>query len=113
MLRWTLGLTRWDQVMNEDVRKTMGVPPIMEKMREARLRWYGHVVRSEEESIAKRALCLNMEGKRPRGRPKKRWMYRMKEDMKHDNVAPDDALDRKEWRAICRKADPALRRAKR
>ncbi len=99
--------------MNEDVRKTMGVPPIMEKMREARLRWYGHVVRSEEESIAKRALCLNMEGKRPRGRPKKRWMDRMKEDMKHDNVAPDDALDRKEWRAICRKADPALRRAKR
>ncbi len=33
MLRWTLGLTRCDQVKNEDVRKTMGVAPIMEKMR--------------------------------------------------------------------------------
>lgn len=63
MLRWTLGLTRWDQVMNEDVRKTMGVTPITEKMREARLRWYGHVVRSEEESVAKRAMRLNPEGK--------------------------------------------------
>ncbi len=51
MLRWTLGLTRWDQVKNEDVRKTMGVAPIMER--------YGHVIRSEEESIAKRALRLS------------------------------------------------------
>ncbi len=98
MLRWTLGLTRWDQVKNEDVRQTMGVAPIMEKMRYARLRWYGHVVRSEEESIAKRALRLNPEG---RGRPKKQWMDRIKEDMRHDNVAPDDVLDRKKWRAIC------------
>ncbi len=95
MLRWTLGLTRWGQVKNEDVRKTMGVAPIMEKMREARFRWYGHVVKSEEESIAKRALRLNPEGKPPRGRPKKRWMDRIKEDMKHDNVTPDDVLDLK------------------
>ncbi len=100
MLRWTLGLTRWDQVKNEDVRKTMGVALIMEKMKEERLRWYGHVVRSKEESIAKRAMRLNTEGKRPRGRPKNRWMDRIKEDMRHDNVVPDDVLDRKKWRAI-------------
>ncbi len=113
MIRWTLGLTRWDEVKNEDVRKTTGVAPIMETMREAWLRGYGHVVRSEEESIEKRALRLNNEGKRPRGRPKKRWMDRIKEDTRHDNGTPDDVLDRKKWRAICWKVDPALRWDKR
>lgn len=102
MLRWTLGLTRLDHVTNEDVRKIMGVAPIMEKMREACLRLYGHVIRSDEESVARRALRLSPEGKRPRGRPKKRWMDRIKEDMKYIDAAPKDALDRRKWRKACR-----------
>jgi len=56
------------------------------------------------QSTAKNVLRLNPEGKRPRGRPKKRWMDRIKEDMKHDN----GSLGRKKWRATCRKVDLAL-----
>ncbi|XP_056112726.1 uncharacterized protein LOC130089448 [Rhinichthys klamathensis goyatoka] len=109
MLRWTLGLTRLDHVMN--IRKIMGVAPITEKMREARLRWYGHVIRSEEESVARRALRLSPEGKSERrGRPKKRWMDRIKEDMKYIDVAPEDALDRRKWRKACRQAGHTLGR---
>lgn len=78
----------------------------IEMMREARLRWYGHAVHSEEESVARRAMRLNPEGKRPCGRPKKRWMDRIKESMKHGNVTPEDALNRKKWRASCQKAGP-------
>lgn len=62
MLLWSLGLTRLDQVMNEDIRKVMGEAPITEKMREARLRWYGHVVRSDEDSVARTAMRLSPEG---------------------------------------------------
>ncbi|XP_051574277.1 uncharacterized protein LOC127452701 [Myxocyprinus asiaticus] len=102
MLRWTLGLTRWDQVMNEDVRKIMGVTPIMDKMREARLQWYSHAV-GVEESTAPQPRGK----KKPCGRPKKWWMDQIKEDMRHVNTTPEDALDRKKWRATCRKADPA------
>jgi hypothetical protein len=107
MLRWTLGLTRLDRVMNQDVRKVMGVAPITKKMRESRLRWYGHVRRSNDDSVAATALRLSPEGRRPRGRPKKRWLDRLKEDMRSVNVTRDDALDRTRWRATCRTADPA------
>uniref|UniRef100_A0A914X4N9 Reverse transcriptase domain-containing protein n=1 Tax=Plectus sambesii TaxID=2011161 RepID=A0A914X4N9_9BILA len=110
MLRWSLGLTRFDHAMNNDVRRRLGVAPITAKMREGRLRWYGHVVRSDEHSVARTAMRLDPDGRRPRGRPKKRWMDRIKEDMQHANVAPEDALDRAKWRQMCRQADPAIAR---
>ncbi len=70
MLQWVLGLTRLYLVRNEDVRKILGVAPISEKMSEARLCWYGHVVHSGEESVAGRALQLSPDGRRPRGQSK-------------------------------------------
>ncbi|XP_046384898.1 uncharacterized protein LOC124155227 [Ischnura elegans] len=90
MLRWILGTSRLDHVMNVDIRKRMGAAPITDKMREARLRWYGHAVRSDENSVARTAMRLSPEG---RGRPKMRWLDRIKEDMKTINATPVDALD--------------------
>ncbi len=54
-----------------------------------------------------RALHLSPDERHPRGRPMKRWMDRIKQDMKQINAAPEDALDRKKWRAMCQTADPA------
>ncbi|VDL78066.1 unnamed protein product [Nippostrongylus brasiliensis] len=45
MLRWACGWTRMDRVRNEDLRSVMGVAPVHLKMREQRLRWYGHILR--------------------------------------------------------------------
>ena len=42
MLHWILGVSQKDHKRNEDIRKTVGVACITEKVREARLRWYGH-----------------------------------------------------------------------
>ena len=106
MLRWSLGLTRLNRIRNDEVRRRMEVAPITEKMREGRLRWYGHVVRSSEHSVASTAMRLNPQGRRPRGRPKMRWMDRIKEDMRNVKVTTEDAHDRAKWRRTCRKADP-------
>ena len=46
MLRWMLGISLRERIMSEDIRKRVGVCKITEKVREARLRWYGHVERS-------------------------------------------------------------------
>jgi len=56
MLRWNLGLTRLDHVTNLDVRTQLKVAPITEKMRQARLRWYGRRPRDEE---GRRGSCLH------------------------------------------------------
>jgi len=45
MLRWILGLTLKDRKRNDDIRRIIGVACITDKVREARLRWYGHIHR--------------------------------------------------------------------
>ena len=62
------------------------VPKVKEgdKVREARLRWYGHVQKWNAEYIGngRRMLCLELPGKRRRGRPKTRFMDVVREDMR-------------------------------
>ncbi|KAL6503731.1 hypothetical protein OROGR_025654 [Orobanche gracilis] len=43
MLRWMCGHTRKDRARNEIIRTKVGVTCIEKKMRENRLRWFGHV----------------------------------------------------------------------
>ncbi|VDP01171.1 unnamed protein product [Heligmosomoides polygyrus] len=59
MLRWTTGVTRMDRIRNDAIRQKFGVVPIADKMREGRLRWYGHVLRGKEDSVRK--IGLNFE----------------------------------------------------
>ncbi|KAK3550446.1 hypothetical protein QTP86_025724, partial [Hemibagrus guttatus] len=47
MLRFSLGVTRLDRIRNEYIRGTAHVERLGDKVREARLRWFGHVQRRE------------------------------------------------------------------
>ncbi|MCJ8736379.1 hypothetical protein PDJAM_G00257690 [Pangasius djambal] len=47
MLRFSLGVTRLDRIRNEYIRGTAHVGCLGDKVREARLRWFGHVQRRE------------------------------------------------------------------
>nr|CDJ81717.1 uncharacterized protein LOC762541 [Haemonchus contortus] len=113
MLRWTAGVTRLDRISNDAIRERFGVAPIVDKMREARLRWYGHTLRAKNDSVRKISLNLDVSGKRPRGRPKQRWLDTLHEDLKAVNIHPDQAFNREKWRQHIRKADPAYKRDKR
>ncbi|PIO64310.1 hypothetical protein TELCIR_14067 [Teladorsagia circumcincta] len=113
MLRWTAGVTRLDRIRNDDIRERFGVAPIADKMREARLRWYGHVLRRSDESVRKIGLKIDVPGKRPKGRPKQRWLDTLHADLKSVNIHPDQAFNRKKWRQHIRRADPANKRDKR
>ncbi|KAK3523839.1 hypothetical protein QTP70_010451 [Hemibagrus guttatus] len=51
MLRFSLGVTRLDRIRNEYIRGTAHVGRLGDKVREARLRWFGHVQRRETNSL--------------------------------------------------------------
>ena len=95
MLRFSLGVTRMDKIRNEYIRGTAQVGRFGEKTREARLRWYGHVRRKDDAYIGRRVLRMELPGKRKRGRPKRRFMDVVKEDMAEVEVTEEDAEDRR------------------
>ena len=42
-------------------------------LQQNRLRWYGHVLRKEDDDWVKKCVEYEVEGPRPRGRPKRTW----------------------------------------
>ena len=76
MLRWMSGVTKLDRIRNERIRGTTKVGEISKKVQESRLKWYGHVLRREDEYVGKRVMAMEVPGNRRRGRPKRRWLYR-------------------------------------
>ena len=53
MVRWALRLTRKDKIRNEYVRGTAKIAKLGDKLRNARLRWYGHVKKRKKTTWEK------------------------------------------------------------
>ena len=54
MLRFAKKVTRKDKIRNEHIRSTLKVERLRMKMKEGRLRWYGHVMRRDKEYVGRR-----------------------------------------------------------
>ena len=67
-------------------------------MRQKRLRWFGHVMRMEDDAWQKKMLSYNVNGTAPRGRPKLRWYDAVKKDMQELGINSRLASDRSTWR---------------
>ena len=111
MLRWILGLTLGDRKRNDDIRRILGVACITDKVREARLRWYGHVQWREEDDCVKRILKENVGAQRSRGRQRKRLIDVVKYNMEDLQLNVEDAENRAEWRRRTYVADPLPERS--
>ena len=74
MLRLTMGVTRKDKIRNEYIMSTVKVKRLGMKMREGRLRCYGHVLRKDQEYVGRKMMEIKVLGKRERGRPKRRFL---------------------------------------
>ncbi|KAH1241290.1 putative PKHD-type hydroxylase [Glycine max] len=107
MLRWMCGKTRQDKIRNRAIRERVGVAPIVEKMVENRLRWFGHVERRPVDSVVRRVDQMERRQTiRGRGRPKKTIREVIKKDLKLNDLDRSMVLDRTLWRKLIHVADP-------
>ena len=70
------------------------------------LKWYGHVWRKYDGDIGRRMIRIELPEKRKRGRPKRRFMDVVKEDMAEVEVTEEDTEDRNYWIWKIRCGDP-------
>ena len=63
------------------------------------MRWYGHVMRRDEEYVGKRVMGIEVQGSR-RGRPKKRWADCVKDDLREMGLSGEEVYDRAAWRRL-------------
>ena len=62
--------------------------------------WYGHVLRKDDDDWVKKCTEHEVEGSRPRGRPKKTWKEVVREDCQARKLNKEDAMDRFKWRNV-------------
>ena len=54
----------------------------------------------------KRVMVMVAPGTRRRGRPKRRWLDNIKNDLSERELAREDAQDRAKWRRLIRNIEP-------
>jgi len=89
------GKTRSDRIRNETIRETIRVIPIEDKLREDRLRWFGHIYRRPLDVVVKKSDMIAVDSRvRGRGRPKLTLDAVLQKDLGLLNLSDEVTLDR-------------------
>jgi hypothetical protein len=71
----------WRKLHNEELNNLYSLFNIVRVVKSRRMRWAGHVARMGEDRVVYRVLVGKPEGKRPLGRPRRRWENNIKMDL--------------------------------
>lgn len=110
MLRYMAGVRWQDGRSSEEVAEMCGVQDLAVRLRQRRLRWFGHVERAEEGNMLREVGVVRVEGRRPVGRPRKTWRRCVMEDMNSLRIGEDMAQNRELWRAVIARPTPRVGR---
>ena len=102
--KWDEVTGEWRKLHNEELNDLYSLPNIVRVVKSRRMRWAGHVARMGEDRVVQSVLVGNPEGKRPLGRPRRRWEDNIKMDLQEVGGGRGDwmelAQDRDRWRAF-------------
>jgi hypothetical protein len=94
----------WRKLHNEELYNLYSSPSIIRIIKSRRMRWAGHVARMGEKRNVYWLLVGKSEGKRPPGRPRRRWIDNIKMNLLEIGLSVVDwiglAQDKYRWRAL-------------
>jgi len=94
----------WRKLHNEELNNLYPSPNIVRVIKSRRMRWAGHVARIGEGRTVYRLLVGKPEGRRPPGRPRRRWEDNIRMDLRKVGCGCVDwmelAQNRDRWRAL-------------
>jgi hypothetical protein len=94
----------WRKLHNGELHILYSFPDIIRQIKSRRMRWTGHVARMEEERNVYKVLMGKPEGKKPLGRPKRRWEDGIRMHLREIGWGSVDwikvAQDRYRWRTL-------------
>ena len=92
----------WRVKYNNELYQLYGEPDIIKVVKAARLRWLGHLWRTEENYPCRKLTFNNPDGVRRRGRPPVRWLDSVESDLHSIGISAwrTKARDRNQWRKV-------------
>jgi len=94
----------WIKLQNKEVDNLCCYPSIVRVIKSSRMRWTRHVARMGQRRGVYRVLVDKPEGKRPLGKPRRRWEDNIKMDLQEVRSGGMDWIDlhqdRERWRAL-------------
>jgi hypothetical protein len=94
----------WKKLHNKELHNLYSSPSIIRIIKSRRMRWAGHAARIGEKRNVYMLLVGKPMGRRPLGRPRRRWIDNIKVDLLEIGLSVVDwiglAQDRCRWRAL-------------
>ncbi|XP_073994543.1 uncharacterized protein [Rhodnius prolixus] len=96
--RRSCGVSRLQRIPNSEIREKAKVEKtILYTIETKRLKWYGHLMRMDEDRWPRRIHSFTPQERRKRGRPRKRWMEGVEQAMAARGLREGDWEDRERW----------------
>jgi hypothetical protein len=102
---------QWRIKTNEELITKYKVPDIVNVIKIRRMEWLGHVVRMNETRCVKKIFEGKLEGRKGRGRPRRRWINDVDDDLTELGVKRwrTKELEREEWASIIKETKANLK----
>ena len=71
-----------DRIPSKDLLTKFDLLPVRRVVQRNRLRWFGHVIRMDNDNWVKKCMTLKVNGRRDPGRPKKTWEQVIASDLR-------------------------------
>ena len=83
----------WRKLHNEELHSLYRSPNIARLIKSSKLRWVGHVDRMKESRSVFKMLTGKPTGKRPLGRPRRRWEDNIRMDLEEIGINAGNWID--------------------